>query len=70
MRVLVVGGPRPLAAPFPLTLALSHEGRGDARRTTPAPPWEGKDLGGERTPTTWSLSGSGCAGRVFLGSTP
>ena len=26
MRVLVVGGPRPLAAPFPLTLALSHIG--------------------------------------------
>ena len=28
MGVLVVGGPRPLAAAFPLTLALSHEGRG------------------------------------------
>ena len=34
MGVLVVGGPRPLAAAFPLTLALSHEGRGDA--TPPA----------------------------------
>ena len=38
MGVLVVGGPRPLAAAFPLTLALSHEGRGDA--IPPAPPWE------------------------------
>ncbi len=62
MGVLVVGGPRPLAAAFPLTLALSHEGRGDARRTTPAPPWEGegKDLRGRGRPPSRASLERGC----------
>ena len=38
MGCWLLAGPRPMVAAFPLTLALSHEGRGDA--TPPAPPWE------------------------------
>ena len=58
MGVLVVGGPRPLAAAFPLTLALSHEGRGTRPRTTP------RLLGGGRGRT------SGERGRLPRGASP